>query len=793
MLLLRRHSRARFVARVAACVAVSLMATVALLAGTDAAAGARMTARWQLASTTGGATTTSTVSLTPSAQMTVVALRFRLPAGSGGRLGVHSTSGLGTGTLRGTGGLLTFTLSRARIVAAGRTVSLTLTGWHNSAAAGWQRLSGVVLVPKTGTTPAPATSNALLIVGTIATQLSATPQGTGTQLSWTIRLPVAPGYAEFSLDVPAELAGSPGSTSVTGLDPTGTFTRTATGLDYRAPTATPATSPVAVTVVATWPTQPSAIRDIPLAVTAGNGAGTTWATGLTRTPTSLLPASCGAFRSPGWVTTENALPADPEWQIGNVTYDAPTGWAGTTSAQCGDTVALHVAARRAYSVLAFRMGWYGGAGARLVWQSNLLPAVSQPSATLSGVNTVEAPWSTTSTLQIGTGWVPGDYLLELRDVAGRASYVPLTIRDDGSTSALLVQDSVLTWQAYNHWGQYSLYTGPDGLNPDRSRIVSFDRPYAATGGQSYGDGKFLSDDYSFVRFAEKRGMDVSYWTDLDLDRNPSLLSQHKTLVLLRHSEYWTQKMRDSVTQARDNGMNVAFLGANNVYWRARLEPDGTGDLRHVVVYRYESEDPEATPTDATTTYRADPIGQPEQRLIGVEYDCLRVDAPMLITDPTAWVFANANVTANTQLPDLINQEYDRFWGGTGGPAVEVLAHSPLGCPAHQEDQTFADMSYYNVNSGAGVFAVGTMGWEPALDNWDASLPYPDSERATVQQITENVLTVFAQGPAGNNHPAVPNSAALGVSSNPPPFQPETFDGDADADQSLSDIFTGQAG
>jgi hypothetical protein len=350
---------------------------------------------------------------------------------------------------------------------------------------------------------------------------------------------------------------------------------------------------------------------------------------------------------------------------------------------------------------------------------------------------------------------------------------------------------VLTWQAYNHWGSYSLYTGPDGLNPDRSRVVSFNRPYAAVSGQSYGDGKFLTDDYSFVRFAEKRGMDVSYWTDLDLDRNPALLAQHKTLVLLRHSEYWTQKMRDAVTQARDSGMNVAFLGANNVYWRARLEPDTTGDARHIVVYRYENEDPQPTATDATTTYRADPVNEPEQRLIGVEYDCLQVDAPMLITDPTAWVFANAGVSAGTQLPDLISQEYDRFWSGTGGPAVEVLAHSPLACPAHQEDQTFADMSYYTVNSGAGVFAVGTMGWEPALDDWDVSHPYSQSERATVQQITENVLTAFAQAPAGNAHPAVPNSAGLGVGANPPPFQPETVDGDADAGQSLTEIFAGQ--
>jgi hypothetical protein len=101
------------------------------------------------------------------------------------------------------------------------------------------------------------------------------------------------------------------------------------------------------------------------------------------------------------------------------------------------------------------------------------------------------------------------------------------------------------------------------------------------------------------------------------------------------------------------------------------------------------------------------------------------------------------------------------------------------------------MSYYTASSGAGVFAVGTMGWEPGLDDWDTSRPYPQSERALIQQITANVLTVFAQGPAANAHPAVPNSAGLGIGASPPPFQPETFDGDADEGGSLPDFYSAE--
>jgi hypothetical protein len=60
-------------------------------------------------------------------------------------------------------------------------------------------------------------------------------------------------------------------------------------------------------------------------------------------------------------------------------------------------------------------------------------------------------------------------------------FVPLTVRDDASRAALVVQNAVTTWQAYNLWGGRSLYVGPDGSLETRSRVVSFDRPYYGNG------------------------------------------------------------------------------------------------------------------------------------------------------------------------------------------------------------------------------------------------------------------------------------------------------------------------
>src|SRR5258708_35114054 len=93
---------------------------------------------------------------------------------------------------------------------------------------------------------------------------------------------------------------------------------------------------------------------------------------------------------------------------------------------------------------------------------------------------VEANWSPSVEVSVAADWAPGDYLFKLMTETGLESYVPLTVRDDESTTGLLINNSVTTWQAYNLWGGYSLYSGTTrgGQSFDaRARIVSFDRPY----------------------------------------------------------------------------------------------------------------------------------------------------------------------------------------------------------------------------------------------------------------------------------------------------------------------------
>jgi hypothetical protein len=465
-------------------------------------------------------------------------------------------------------------------------------------------------------------------------------------------------------------------------------------------------------------------------------------------PTPVTVPSARAGPAASWVTLENRRPGTSGWHItGPGARDAIQGWADHASATAGDRVRLYVSTTaRRFRVEAYRMGWYGGLGARLIWRSDRLPGRRQPPPTLTpGTNMVATHWHPSAIITVGADWPPGDYLLKLVAASGQR-YVPLTVRDDTSRAALLVQNAVTTWQAYNRWGGRSLYVGPDGSLATRSRVVSFDRPYNADG---LGAGDFLGNEYPLVRLVERLGLDVAYWTDLDLHQHPERLLAHRGLVSLGHDEYWSTRMRRGAEAARAHGVNLAFLGANAVYRHIRLQPSPTGPDREEVNYKPWSsgDDPawKTDPAEVTTDWRRPPLNDPESRLLGAEYECNPTFAAGVVVRPSSWLFAGTGVRAGTRLPGLVGDEYDRVQpGAPRPPGVQVLLHSPVRC----RGPSFADATWYTAASGAGVFDAGTTSWVCQLDHACAKARRSAATARVVRAVTVNLLRRFAAGPAG---------------------------------------------
>src|SRR4051812_19206400 len=81
---------------------------------------------------------------------------------------------------------------------------------------------------------------------------------------------------------------------------------------------------------------------------------------------SATTAQDGADTWSAYVKAENAKPGTPGWQITG-TRAGPTslaGYADHVSARPGQPVELYVNANGTMSASAYRIGWYGGVGAR---------------------------------------------------------------------------------------------------------------------------------------------------------------------------------------------------------------------------------------------------------------------------------------------------------------------------------------------------------------------------------------------------------------------------------------------
>ena len=459
------------------------------------------------------------------------------------------------------------------------------------------------------------------------------------------------------------------------------------------------------------------------------------------------------------IVAENAKPGTAEWRSPSHQQGAIEGYADTTSALQGDTVTLRVSTKApTWDVTVYRMGWYGGDQGREVWRSAPQPGRVQPKATVDEkTHTAVAPWAPSLAVTVRPDWLPGDYLFVLRSSDGGAHYVPLTVRDDTSTAALVVLNAVTTWQAYNPWGGCSLYMCPGLKGVSRATVVSFDRPYA----HAFNDGSadFLDHELSLVALVEQLGLDATYDTDVDLDRDPGLVRKHRGVVSLGHDEYYSSAMRGALVDARDAGVNLAFLGANALYRRIRLEPSASGQPRRLEVNYRSMKDPAAAkdPKAATIQWRLPPLNAPEAAVVGIQYACSPVSADLHVVDPSAWVFAGTGATAATVLPGVVANEYDRVFRGSFTPDnLEVLGHSPLTCRGKAD---YGDMTYYSAQSGAGVFASGSIHWICSIDGLCPTTP---EAAAVVRQVTQNVLVTFAAGAAGTAHPSVSNVAAVGA-------------------------------
>jgi hypothetical protein len=467
------------------------------------------------------------------------------------------------------------------------------------------------------------------------------------------------------------------------------------------------------------------------------------------------PGCPGSTGSADDLGAENAKPGTEAWRIPSAAAkapDAPKGYASPFSVTSGDVLSVRVQTNApAFDAQMYRLGWYRGAGARLVaTRSGLAGSRQGPVRVDPETARIDAPWNVSFTLTIPDAWPTGVYLVKLVASTGGEGYAPFVVRSHGSPAPLLVHTSEFTWEAYNTFGGTSLYaSNVSGFS--RAYEVTLDRPFSAPG---WGE---LPREIPMIQFLEEKGFAVDYASDGDLATRPCLLDHRTGIVTVGHDEYWTAQTRTSLLAALANGTNLAFFGANDGYWHVRLAPshvDGTPD-RTIVCYKSADLDPatKASPAEATVRFQDPPLSESPNQLFGLSYGdqvgYLNTSAGQarilynLTLGPDAYATFPDLHGLGPVVPGVVGFEWDNRTPdsppervlGTGSP---IALH---GAPSSQQSVLRREPQ------GGVVFASGSVGWSLGLErepyDWaepgDAALRTATMPSPALRALTSDLL------------------------------------------------------
>ncbi|MBY5679871.1 DUF4082 domain-containing protein [Rhizobium leguminosarum] len=482
------------------------------------------------------------------------------------------------------------------------------------------------------------------------------------------------------------------------------------------------------------------------------------------------------------IVLENQKQGNPEseWGIVGAGSTNIEGFATDISVDNGKTISFKINTNSTnYRIDIYRLGYYGGMGARKVDTIQHTGLQTQPNPLRNAsTGTVDAGnWAVSASWTAPDDAVSGVYIAKLvrQDGTSGSNHIPFIVRDDASHSDIVFQTADETWQAYNGWGGANLYGGngpATGQGAGRAYAVSYNRPIATRGGVGTFAGPqdyLFGAEYAGIYWLEQNGYDVSYLSGVDVDRYGSLLLNHKTYVDAGHDEYWSGQQRTNVEAARDAGVNLMFWSGNEVYWRTRwgnaYSSDGT-PYRTLITYK-ETWSPSASidPSNEWTGTFRDPRlsppavggGNPENSLTG---QLFKVDdvGSNLAAITVGYDDANLRFWRNTSVANLqpgqtatltknyLGYEWDEASDNGFDPAGLVkLSSTTLPVSTYLLDYgnttgnatATHNLTLYRAPSGALVFGAGTVYWTWGLSNNHDKEATPTDPR--VQQAMVNLL------------------------------------------------------
>jgi hypothetical protein len=287
-------------------------------------------------------------------------------------------------------------------------------------------------------------------------------------------------------------------------------------------------------------------------------------------------------------------------------------------------------------------------------------------------------------------WTSGLYFARVTAPGGRAvAFAPFVLQPAvwGQNRVAVVLPTY-SWQAYNFYDANGDGRGDSWYVDSRRHSVLLTRPFAGNGKPPH----YRTQQRGFLRFLVHTGRQADYLTDQDLDRvahGDDLARRYDLIIFSGHEEYVTTHIYDLIDRYRDLGGNLAFLSADNFFWRV--------DFKDARLWRIQ-------------LWRN--LERPEAALIGVQYrgnDRGGHAAPYVVTNSESapWLFEGLEVRDGANLSTArYGIEFDST-AASSPPGTTVLATVSPGLDA---GAIVGQMTYYETAAGAKVFAAGTLGF-----------------------------------------------------------------------------------
>ncbi len=461
------------------------------------------------------------------------------------------------------------------------------------------------------------------------------------------------------------------------------------------------------------------------------------------------------------IPEENLKAGTTAWQLTKVWPNAGKGfrsaliegYCGQQSVEAGQTLTIHVSTNpaRRFTIDIFRMGYYGGTGARHITQLGPFPGAVQDDPPIGPNRLRECRWPAAATVPIPAAWPSGVYLGKLTAIPESTrehpwqSYVIFIVRDC-RRAAITFQCSDNTWAAYNRWpDDYSLYTDP--RHPWAPSVAtSFDKPYAKYAQifdhpLSIGSGEFLLWEFPLAYWLESQGYDVTYTSNSDMV-DPAQFLRSRVFLSVGHDEYWDQRQYDGALASVQKGITHLYLSGNAVMGLTPFQQSEDGRPNRIIsregVYGgvYGG-------LDKFFQYPFPREGPKANALMGAHsvYP-FNGGGDWICTKPGHWMFQGTGMKQGDRIESLVG------WEHHGDPApiagLEVVAEGDV--LAGGRNPSHYTATIYPGPRGNFVFNAATIWWAQGLASPPGHiLPWshwarPLGPDARVQRITRNLLT-----------------------------------------------------